>query len=131
MMFEQVAKMGSLLSCGRSDIGEVLTAGIPIVPGDFESFCTAFNTLANRIYATAQSIDACRYPISARDSYFRASIYFRATDFFLRGNPSDPRINSLWVQQTDAFDMALSLLEVPGKRSFARRRQLHNSDDLV
>jgi esterase/lipase len=47
---------------------------------------------------------------------FKAATYFRTADFFLHGNPSDPRINSLWDQQTAAFDKALSLTNVPGKR---------------
>lgn len=101
---------------GGSDIGEVLTAGAQIAPGNFESWYNAFYALATRVYATAQNLDPYRYPISARDAMFRASTYFRASDFFLHGNPSDPRINSLWVQQAAAFNVAMSLLDVPGKR---------------
>jgi pimeloyl-ACP methyl ester carboxylesterase len=101
---------------GGSDIGEVLMAAAQIKPGDFESFFIAFSSLANRVYDIAQKIDFYRFPISARNAMFRASTYFRSADFYLHGNPSDPRINSLWFQQAAAFDTALSLLPVAGKR---------------
>jgi dienelactone hydrolase len=101
---------------GGSDIGELLLAAAQIKPGDFESFYAAFSSLANRVYDAAQKIDASRLPVSARDAMFRASTYFRSADFYLHGNPSDPRINSLWVQQAAAFDAALSLPPVAGKR---------------
>jgi hypothetical protein len=48
---------------------------------------------------------------------FRVSTYSRTADFFLHGNPSDPRINSLWDQQTATFNVALSLVDPPGKRA--------------
>jgi dienelactone hydrolase len=101
---------------GGGDISEVLTAAYQIVPGDFESYSSAFNTLANIVYSAAQKIDARKLPTSARDTFFRASTYFRSADFFLHGNWSDPRIISLWVQQIDAFDLAMALLPVTGKR---------------
>ena len=99
-----------------ADIGEVLTAAGAIKPGNFESYYGGFNDLASRVYDAAQKIDAQEFPVSVRDAMFRASTYFRSADFYLHGNPSDPRINSLWAQQANAFDTALSLLPVPGKR---------------
>jgi dienelactone hydrolase len=101
---------------GGSDMGEVLEAAGTVVPGDFESFYNAFNNMANRVYQSALAINASRFPVSARDTFFRASTYYRSADFYLHGNPSDPRINSLWVQQATAFNKALALLPVPGKR---------------
>ena len=103
-------------SYGSGDIGEVLTAAYEIVPGNFESFYSSFNTLANRVYNAAQNIDARMFPVSARDTFFRASTYFRSADFYLHGNQSDPRIDSLWAQQTTAFDSAIALIPIPGKR---------------
>ncbi|MCJ1374229.1 hypothetical protein MMC20_005461 [Loxospora ochrophaea] len=99
-----------------SDIAEVLTAAAQLTPGNFESYYSAFNTLANRVYNATQQIDIGRFPVSFRDAMFRASTYFRSADFYLHGNQSDPRINSLWVQETDAFDIAISLLPIPGQR---------------
>lgn len=40
-------------------------------------------------------------------------MYHRAADFFLHGNPSDPRIGSLWNSQPAKFYAAIALLPVP------------------
>ena len=103
-------------SYGSADVGEVLTAAYDTAPGNFESFYSSFNILANSVYTAAQKIDARIFPVSARDTFFRASTYFRSADFYLHGNQSDLRIDSLWAQQTAAFDSANALLPIPGKR---------------
>ncbi|KAI1378755.1 2,6-dihydropseudooxynicotine hydrolase [Hypoxylon crocopeplum] len=99
-----------------SDIGEVLLAANQIAPGDFESFYSAFNDLANRVHNQAKAINPGRYPVSARNALFREATYYRMADFFLHGNWSDPRINSLWAKQFAAFDSAIALLPKPGER---------------
>lgn len=99
-----------------SDIGEVLVAANKIVPGDFESYYTAFNDLANRVHDTAQAINSSQHPISARNAWFREANYYRSADFYLHGNTSDPRIYSLWDKQLAAFNSAIALLPVPGER---------------
>ncbi|KAK8110824.1 alpha/beta hydrolase [Apiospora kogelbergensis] len=98
------------------DIGEVLVAAQKIAPGDFESFYRAFYELAERVSAAAGTIDAIKYPVSARTTLFRAATYYRSADFYLHGNWSDPRIDSLWAKQTAAFDAAMALLPIPGER---------------
>jgi pimeloyl-ACP methyl ester carboxylesterase len=103
-----------------SDISEVLSAASQITPSDFSSFHSVFNTLALHVLSQASQIDSSKYPISARDAYFRASTYFRAADFYLHGNPSDPRINQLLDQQIIAFDKAITLLPQPGRRILLR-----------
>jgi pimeloyl-ACP methyl ester carboxylesterase len=96
--------------------GEVLTAANTIEYGNFESFYSSFYGMANRVKAIADTINPHRFPVSAREAYFRVATYFRAADFFLHGNISDPRIYSLWDSQTAAFNKAISLLPVPGQR---------------
>ncbi|RFU35780.1 hypothetical protein B7463_g569, partial [Scytalidium lignicola] len=99
-----------------ADINEVLQAAGQIEAGNFESYYTEFNNLANRVNSQADQIDRTKYPVSAKDAYFRASNYYRAADFFLHGNAEDPRINDLWKKQTIAFDNAIALMTIPGKR---------------
>ena len=41
---------------------------------------------------------------------FAASNYDRSADFFLHGNPSNPRIMYLWTKQTECFNGALKAL---------------------
>ncbi|KAF5612403.1 hydrolase or acyltransferase (alpha beta hydrolase superfamily) [Fusarium subglutinans] len=99
-----------------ADIGEILVAASQIKTGDFESYYEAYYDLATRVHNQAKAIDSKKHPVSARNAYFRASTYYRSADAFLHGNWSDPRIMSLWKQQADAFDKAMQLLPIPGKR---------------
>lgn len=113
--FEILRSIG-YASAEGSDVGEILVAAEEIKPGDYESWYSAYYKLAERVQAQANSIDIKEYPISARNAHFRAASYYRSADFFLHANWSDPRIISLWKQQTAAFDIALALLPVPGQR---------------
>ncbi|KAF4960155.1 hypothetical protein FGADI_1174 [Fusarium gaditjirri] len=99
-----------------ADIGEILVAASRIKTGDFESYYQAYYDLATRVNNQAKAIDGKKHPISARNAFFRASTYYRSADAFLHGNWSDPRIMSLWKQQANAFDKAMQLLPIPGKR---------------
>ncbi len=101
---------------GGADMGETLTAAAQVVPMNFESYYAAFYKMAMRVNERAKNSDRQSFPVSARDAFFHASTYFRSADFYLHGNWSDPRINTLWSQQKDAFDAGLALLPVPGKR---------------
>ncbi|KAI0881992.1 2,6-dihydropseudooxynicotine hydrolase [Annulohypoxylon maeteangense] len=99
-----------------SDIGEVLVAANQISAGDFESYSTAFNDLADRVHDSANAIDTKSYPVSARNAFFREATYYRSADFYLHGNWNDSRIYSLWDKQLSAFDSAVALLPTPGER---------------
>ncbi|KXJ96254.1 Alpha/Beta hydrolase protein [Microdochium bolleyi] len=103
----------SLASGGGSATGEVLRAASQIVPSDYESWYSEFNFLGDAMHSKATAINATRFPVSARDTYFRAASYYRAADFFLHQKQSDPRIYALWANATAAFDKAASLLEAP------------------
>ncbi|KAI2463447.1 alpha/beta-hydrolase [Annulohypoxylon bovei var. microspora] len=100
-----------------ADISECLIAAEEIVPGDFESWYTAWNKRAERVLSHVKDMND---PVSIRDSYFRASTYSRAADFFLHGNWNDPRINSLWKRQADSFTEAISRLDNPGYRKLIK-----------
>ncbi|RYP29592.1 hypothetical protein DL767_006644 [Monosporascus sp. MG133] len=99
-----------------SDIAEVFRAASKIEPGNFESFYSVFYALAERVEAQAQAIDAAKHPVSARDAFFRAATYYRVTDFYLHGNPEDPRINESWDRATASFNNATALLPIPAER---------------
>ena len=101
---------------GGSSPSEVLTAAANITAGDFESWYRSFDYLGTKIYNISQHINAKKYPVSAREALFRSATYFRTAGFYLVGNISDPRLYSLWDQQTTAFNAAIALLPVPGYR---------------
>lgn len=116
----EIMRALSLTRYEGADVGEMLKIAAAIKPGDMESFAQEFNKLALHVQGQADAIDAAKNPVSARDAYFRASTYFRCADFYLHGNPSDPRIETLWDQQLAAFDKALALLPVPGERGLLK-----------
>ncbi|KAH6880403.1 Alpha/Beta hydrolase protein [Thelonectria olida] len=103
----------SLSNEGGAATGEVLRAAAVIEPGDIESWYREFKFLADKIGAQAEKAEKNKAWVSARDAYFRSSSYYRAADFFLHGNQSDPRIYSLWDKQSRAFNKAVGLLPRP------------------
>lgn len=99
-----------------ANTGEVLRAASQIIPGDFDSWYREFIFLANRIHDKAEAINAKRFPVSAREAYFRSASYYRAATTFLYTNTSDPKVYSVWDSALGDFDKAVSLLPVPAER---------------
>ena len=50
---------------------------------------------------------------SAREAFLRASNYYRTAEFFLHGNPRDPRILETWRQSRETFRRAARLFDHP------------------
>jgi pimeloyl-ACP methyl ester carboxylesterase len=98
---------------GVALFGEVLATATNITEGDFEGWYQAFNTTADRIAAQAETQSARGHRVSARDSYLRASSYYFTSEFFLHGNPRDPRVARAYRLCTDNYRRAGSLFEVP------------------
>ncbi|KAL6407094.1 hypothetical protein AUP68_09920 [Ilyonectria robusta] len=103
----------SLSNEGGAATSEILRAAAKIEPGSFESWYGEFNFLADKIHAMGEQAEKRNALVSAREAYFRSSAYYRAADFFLHGNITDPRIYSLWDQQLHDFDKAVNLLHRP------------------
>lgn len=99
-----------------ADVGPVLASALQVEPGNFESYYEAFYALANATRAEAEDPQNAYDPVNVRDTWFSAASYFRAADFYLHGNWTDPRINSLWEEQTHAFDQGLASLSTPAQR---------------
>ncbi|CAI6311830.1 unnamed protein product [Periconia digitata] len=112
----EVLRLLSSVRYGGADVGEILKTAALLKPGDFESYHDAFKNTALRINKQADAINTDKNPISARDSYFRVSTYYRAAEFFIHGQPNDPRIRPLWDQQMTCFNKAIALLPQPGER---------------
>ncbi|KAF4963474.1 hypothetical protein FSARC_8523 [Fusarium sarcochroum] len=103
----------SLANEGGSATGEVLRAAAVIEPSNGESWYREFRFLADSIQAQAVRADKAKSWVSARSAYFRSASYYRAADFFLHGDQSDPRINTLWQKQNESFTKAVNLLPRP------------------
>jgi alpha-beta hydrolase superfamily lysophospholipase len=88
---------------GGALFGEVLTAASRITPGDYDSWYEAYNGFADRIATEAADQLARGHRVSARDGLLRAASYYQASEFFLHGNPEDPRIARAYRLSTDCY----------------------------
>jgi pimeloyl-ACP methyl ester carboxylesterase len=105
----------SFASCnyGAADFGEVMATANRIVSGDDESWYTEWNAIAERIFAEAEAQHAAGHLVSARDSYLKASNYFRTSEFFLHGNHDDPRIYRAYEKSVRAYQLGCPLYGTP------------------
>jgi pimeloyl-ACP methyl ester carboxylesterase len=98
---------------GEADIGECLATASRITEGDFESWYREWKKTADHFRAAGDESLAAGHTITARKAYYRAATYYRTAEFFLHGNPSDPRIVETWGKSREAFRNALALDTVP------------------
>lgn len=95
---------------GGADSGEVLAIVEGITESDYESWYAGWNTAAERLLDAARAAEAAGHAVTARDDHLRASNYFRAAEFFLHGNPDDPRIDQCYGNGVAAFRSAMAVL---------------------
>src|SRR3984885_1424479 len=100
-------------SYGASEFGEVMATVNRITSGNFDSWYNEWNAIGERIFAEAEAQLSAGHRISARDSYLRATTYFRASEFFLHGNPEDPRIYSAYRKSIQAYKACCALYDPP------------------
>jgi pimeloyl-ACP methyl ester carboxylesterase len=100
-------------SYGASEFGEVMATVNRITSGDYDSWYNEWNAIAERVFSEAESQFAAGHRISARDSYLRAATYFRASEFFLHGNPDDTRIYVAYKKSVQAYKVCCSLCDPP------------------
>lgn len=87
---------------GGSDFGEVLAAASTVTPGDYDGWHDAYRGMADRLYAEAADAG----PVTARDLLLRASTYYFSAEFFLHGDPADPRIAAAYDRSVECFRRA-------------------------
>lgn len=101
--FETLRNLG-LAAYGGSDVGEVIATASRITAGDYDGWHDAWLSTAERLETEARG----GHPISARDGLLRASTYYRAAEFFLHGNPDDPRIDHAYESGVACFRDAIA-----------------------
>lgn len=106
--FELVRNLG-LTYYGGADIGEVMSTAEQIAEGDIESWYAAWHMRAEKTRARADASLAGGHRESAKEGYLRASTYYRMSEFYLHGNPDDPRILSESRASQKAFADAAKL----------------------
>lgn len=110
--FETLRVLGAT-AYGGADIGEVLTTAQAVIPGDYDSWHDQWLATADRIAAEAEKAYAANHFVSARDGLLRASNYYRSAEFYLHGNPDDPRIHHAYTRARDCFVAAAALFDPP------------------
>jgi dienelactone hydrolase len=98
---------------GGASFGEVLATSSRITAGDYDSWYDAWNAIADRIAAEAEAQLARGHRISARDSYLRASNYYRSSEFFLHANPKDPRVSRAYQRSVASYKACAALFDPP------------------
>ena len=106
--FEFVRNLG-FTYYGGADIGEMMAAAGRIKESDFESWFEEWDKLGRRILSRADASLATGHLESARAAYLRASTYFRTGEFYLHGNPEDPRILATAKASQKAYAKAAKL----------------------
>lgn len=94
---------------GGADIGECLATANRIEEGDLESWYREWLKMSDRIHNAAEASLQAGQQVSARQAYLRACNYYRAAEFFLHHNPTDPRILATWQNSQTCFSKAAML----------------------
>lgn len=106
--FEFVRNLG-FMYYGGADLGEMIATSDKIEAGDLGSWFTEWDALGRRILNRANASLNAGHNESARTSYLRASTYLRMAEFYLHGNPGDPRILSEAKESQKAYARAAKL----------------------
>ncbi|MER8188640.1 alpha/beta fold hydrolase [Kitasatospora sp. NPDC094015] len=99
----------SHIAYGGADFGEVVATGERIVEGDYDSWHTEWLATADRVAEEAERALKAGHKVSARDGFLRASNYYRSAEFFLHGNPCDPRHDHAYDRSVACFRAAAAL----------------------
>ncbi|MFF8403939.1 alpha/beta hydrolase family protein [Streptomyces sp. NPDC015684] len=99
----------SHIAYGGADFGEVVSTGERIVEGDYDSWYVEWLATADRVSGEAEKALAAGHRVSARDGFLRASNYYRSAEFFLHGQPCDPRHDHAYDRSVACFRAAAAL----------------------
>ncbi|WP_406732118.1 alpha/beta hydrolase family protein [Streptomyces sp. NBC_01794] len=99
----------SHIAYGGADFGEVVSTSERITEGNYNSWHDGWLATADRVAGEAQRALDTGHPVSARDGFLRASNYYRSSEFFLHGNPCDPRHDHAYDRSVACFEAAAAL----------------------
>ncbi len=100
--FEYIRTLGASVWQG-ADIGECLVVANAINEPNFDSWYKEWLAMAEKIQCDAQKSETQGHFESAKMAYLRASNYYRTADFYLHGNPHDPRIYDVSRKSRECF----------------------------
>lgn len=100
-------------SYGASEFSEVLVTAARIQSSSYDSWYEEWNRTAEKVASEAADQFASGHHISARDSFLRAATYHRTSEFFLHGNPRDPRIADAYRKAVECYEACARLFDPP------------------
>ncbi|MGW7380518.1 alpha/beta hydrolase family protein [Streptomyces sp. NPDC054794] len=110
--YESLRSM-SHIAYGGADFGEVVSTAERITEGDYDSWYVEWLATADRVSQEAGKALAAGHQVSARDGFLRASNYYRSAEFFLHGQPCDPRHDQAYDRSVECFRAAVALYTTP------------------
>lgn len=111
----QFGRTVGYVSSGGADLGECWATAKTIKEGDADSWHDAWIKLGDRLYASGVASRDAGYRVSARAAFLRASNYYRNAYIVFFAIPVDPRVETAYDKQTDAFRQAISLFDAPAE----------------
>jgi pimeloyl-ACP methyl ester carboxylesterase len=101
------------LSLDGCPLGEVSATTAQIEEGDRDGWYEQWTATADRIVALGDESASAGHAVSARDTYLRASSYYRTAYLPLYGSPVDPRLVQAFDKETTIFQKAAALMRPP------------------
>jgi pimeloyl-ACP methyl ester carboxylesterase len=96
-----------------AQIGEAWAIAAQIQAGDTTGWYNAWSSYADRLYDLAVKTRDAGHRVSARNTFLRASNYYRTAYIFMFALPVDPRVIDAYKKQAAAFQKAAELFEPP------------------
>ena len=112
LVFQLTRALGDT-AYGGADVGECLSTAERISEGDVNSWYKEWYTTAERVRHIADDCLATGHEVSAREAYLRANTYYAMAEFYLHGDPADPRIGESSAKGRDCFAQAARLSATP------------------
>ncbi|KFX95820.1 hypothetical protein O988_05616 [Pseudogymnoascus sp. VKM F-3808] len=95
---------------GGADLSEVIAICARIPSGNEDGWLREWKAAADRAVSNAKTSIEKGNPISAKQSYLRASNYYRTAEFFRRDDPfNDESAHTLYQKSVDTFVSAMEL----------------------
>ena len=108
--FEGIRALG-LSVFGAGDIGEVVQTLRRMEEGVDVSWYNEWKKTADRIYKLAQKFEKEGHTVSAREAYFRASMYYRSAGFYMHAKKNRPKALKTWKMSKESFLKGIASLD--------------------
>lgn len=96
-----------------ADLGESLAVASRVKGSDYDSWYAEWAAVAASCRARGDGALAAGHRVTARQSYLRATEYWRQAIFFIRHDLTDERLHHGWREHRASFEAAIALFDEP------------------